>query len=54
MIHLAIVAAVVLFILWLLGLSAFNLGTYAWVFLVLALISVIGWVFGGGLGRRSL
>jgi hypothetical protein len=54
MIHLAIVAAAILLVLWLLGLSAFNLGAFAYVFLVVAIIAVILWFFGGGMGRRSV
>lgn len=52
LIHLLLVAALVLVILWLLGLSALNLGAFAWVFLVVAIIAVVGWALGGGLGGR--
>ena len=54
MIHLAIVAAVILLILWLLGLSTFSLGAYAHIFLVLAIVALILWAIGGGLGRRYI
>ena len=53
MIHLAIVAAVVMLVLWLLGLSTFSLGAWAHIFLVLAIISLVLWLVGGGLGSRS-
>jgi len=53
-IHLAIVAAVILLVLWLLGLSTFSLGAYAHIFLVLAIIALVLWLVGGGLGRRSI
>ena len=53
MIHLAIVAAVIMLVLWLLGLSAFSLGAWVHIFLVLAIISLVLWLVGGGLGSRS-
>jgi hypothetical protein len=53
MIHLAILAAVILLVLWLLGLSAFSLGAFAHIFLVLAVVAIILWFLGGGLGSRS-
>ena len=53
MIHLAIVAAVIMLVLWLLGLSAFSLGAWAHIFLVLAIISLVLWLVGGGFGRRT-
>ncbi len=54
MVHLLIVAAVILLILWILGLSTLSWGAYAWILLVLAIIAAVLWLLGGGLGRRTL
>jgi hypothetical protein len=47
------IALAVLLVLWLLGLSTLNLGSFAYVFLVVAIIAVVLRFFGGGMGRRS-
>lgn len=52
MIHLLLLAAVILLVLWFLGLSSLSLGSFAWVFLIIALIAAVLWMVGGGLGSR--
>jgi hypothetical protein len=52
--HLALIASVLVLVLGLLGLSAFNLGASAPVFLVVAIIAGILWFFVGAMGRRAV
>jgi hypothetical protein len=53
-IHLAIIAAVILLVLWLLGMSTFSLGAFAHIFLALAVVALILCFLGGDVGRRYI